>query len=125
MQLLTTKEAATQPRIDRKGLAELGIPYVLLGKRRRLYRQEDLDAFVESKVRYAHPLPTYERRRSATPYRVSIGPTRYPTWEEAKAIAEAQIRKPENRLHQLPKNGTTTHREADKRRKGHTPPKGA
>jgi hypothetical protein len=88
--LLTTKEAAAQLRMDRKEFLQLPIPYVLFAKRKRRYRQEDIDSFVNSKLMYDSPLPIIERHKK--PASVSVAPTpfRLPRWKEAMAQLKAE-----------------------------------
>ena len=89
MPLLTAKEAAAWLKVDRHTLTELPLPYVMLGKRKRRYREEDLEAFVKTRLRYEHTLPPPEPRHYT--YRPYSGPISHlPTWEEARAMAAGQ-----------------------------------
>ncbi len=61
--LLTTKEAMAKLKIGERHFRELKIPYVLLGTKKKRYREEDLAAYVKTCLRYAHPPPVVQRGR--------------------------------------------------------------
>jgi excisionase family DNA binding protein len=54
--LLTASEAAEFLRINRTHLYRLSLPYVLVGKRRR-WRLEDINSWLESRVVRKEALP--------------------------------------------------------------------
>jgi hypothetical protein len=48
--LLTPEQAAAQLHISKKTLAKLRLPSAVISARKKLYRQEDIDAFVRSRL---------------------------------------------------------------------------
>jgi hypothetical protein len=54
LDLLTRKEAAAKLRISEKTLASLPLPFVRMGRGRGkvLYRNEDLETYIRSKLRW-------------------------------------------------------------------------
>ena len=51
--LLTPEEAAAKLRICKKTLAKLDLPLVVISARKKYYREEDIDAFVRSRLQCA------------------------------------------------------------------------
>lgn len=95
MILLTTKEASAQLRMGRKEFLQLGIPYIALGKRKRRYRQEDIDSFVNSHICYPRSTPTPETTRRVIKGLASVKlknghPVTLSIWEQAKALAKSK-----------------------------------
>ena len=50
MNLLTPEEAAAKLRVCKKTLAKLQLPLVVISARKKYYREEDVDAFVRSRL---------------------------------------------------------------------------
>jgi hypothetical protein len=100
MNLLTVKEALAQLKIGRKAFMRLKLPCVLLGTRKKRYRQDDIDAFVNSRMRYpAHLDGFLEHQRRTTQRRRSVSaPFKLPTWKEAKAKAEAEAAREKEKM---------------------------
>src|SRR5262245_24613557 len=87
--LLTTAEAAAQLKMGRKEFSALGIPFVLLGKRKKRYRQEDIDSFVNTRLRYPQALEASiaAARRVRRTRLVEVGvPYKSPIWKEIKTL---------------------------------------
>jgi excisionase family DNA binding protein len=92
MHLLTTSEAARYLKIDRKSLARLPIPFVMLGKRKRRYDQTELDKFVTMRIIYPHEsAPKINQAKRRVPARSpALGVPRLPKWEALQALPVAQ-----------------------------------
>lgn len=86
--LLTTREAAKILRMDRKKFASLGLPYVLLGRRKKRYRPEDLTNAIEVRMVFPRKENTNDGRKFQ-PRKKAMGFSRHPTWEEAKKLSLA------------------------------------
>jgi hypothetical protein len=52
MKLLTTKEAAARLCICKADFLKLKLPHVELGPRKFRFREEDIEAFINARVRY-------------------------------------------------------------------------
>jgi hypothetical protein len=48
--LLTPEEAAAKLHVCKKTLAKLPLSFVLISARKKFYRQEDIDAFIRSRL---------------------------------------------------------------------------
>jgi hypothetical protein len=87
MGLLTTREAAAYLKVDRHVLPTMPIPHVMLGKRKRRYRTQDLDNFVQGRILYPQGARPHERRIQGRPQ--TLGISHLPTWQEAETLSLA------------------------------------